>query len=55
MTADDADIAAWQTWLGGNQPDSRPSHKYDLADYGVDREALMQDFAFYSNVYVPEA
>lgn len=55
ITADDADVAAWQTWLGGNKRDSRPSHKYDLADYGVDREALMQDFAFYSDIYVPEA
>lgn len=50
----EADIAAWQQWLGGNKRDNRPSHKYDLADYGVDKARLLADFAFYSDTYVTE-
>lgn len=51
---DDADIATWEGWLAGNKRDNRPSHNYDLADYGVDQDALVRDFAFYSDIYVPE-
>jgi hypothetical protein len=54
IPVDEADIAAWQNWVGGNKRDSRPSHKYDLADYGVDSRQLLADFAFYSDTYVTE-
>lgn len=54
IPVDDADIATWEGWLAGNKRDNRPSHKYDLADYGVDQDALVHDFAFYSDIYVPE-
>lgn len=52
IPAGEADRAAWQRWLDANQRDNRPSHKYDLADYGIDRDRLLADFAFYSDVYV---
>lgn len=55
IAVDDQDSAAWQGWLSGNKRDNRPSHRYDLADYGVDRDTLMADFSFYSDVYLPEA
>jgi hypothetical protein len=53
MTVQPRDIAAWQGWLGGNKRDNRPSHHYDLADFGIDRDRLIADFAFYSDHYVP--
>lgn len=51
VPADETDIAAWKGWIGGNQRDNRPSHKYDLADFGIDADALRRDFAFYTNAY----
>jgi len=54
IPADASDTAAWQAWLDGNKRDNRPSHKYDVADYGIDRDKLLADFAFYSDAYVPE-
>lgn len=54
IPVDESDVTAWQGWLASNKRDNRPSHKYDLADYGIDREQMMKDFAFYSDVYVTE-
>ena len=51
IPADEQDIAAWKGWLGGNKRDNRPSHKYDLADYGIDPEQLSREFAFYTKAY----
>jgi len=53
--ADDADVAAWKAWLDGNKRDNRPSHKYELADFGIDAEQLSREFAFYTNVYGSES
>lgn len=55
MHADDADVAAWKAWLGGNKRDNRPSHKYELADFGIDAEQLSREFAFYTNAYGSES
>ncbi|MDE2436974.1 MAG: sulfotransferase [Sphingomonadales bacterium] len=52
IPVDEGDRAAWQAWLDGNKRDNRPSHKYDVADYGIDRDRLMSDFAFYSDSYI---
>ena len=49
--ADEADLAAWKGWIDGNQRDNRPSHRYDLADFGIDADALRRDFAFYADAY----
>lgn len=53
MPVTDADQAAWSAWLAANQRDNRPSHKYDVADFGVSSDALKQDFAFYSDIFDP--
>lgn len=45
------DDAAWQGWLDGNKRDNRPSHTYELADFGLDAVALRQDFGFYIDAY----
>jgi hypothetical protein len=50
-----ADEAAWAEWLGANKRDNRPSHKYDLSDFGLDAEELRRDFAFYTEAYGLEA
>lgn len=52
IATDATDEAAWRQWLAGNKRDNRPSHSYDLADFGLDRDRLMQDFAFYSDAFV---
>jgi hypothetical protein len=48
-TADDG--AAWQQWLDANKRDNRPSHKYELADYGLDASTLRKGFGFYIDAY----
>lgn len=48
-----ADEAAWAEWLAANKRDNRPSHKYDVADFGISADALQADFAFYSDVFDP--
>lgn len=49
VTADDRN--AWENWLGGNKRDNRPSHKYDVADFGMSEAALADDFRFYADAY----
>jgi hypothetical protein len=46
-----ADEAAWAGWLIANKRDNRPSHQYDLGDYGLSSEEVMRDFAFYSEAF----
>ena len=53
LSPDEADEAAWSDWLASNRRDNRPSHKYDVADFGISIERLRRDFAFYSDVYDP--
>jgi hypothetical protein len=50
----DTDETAWANWLDGNKRDSRPSHKYDVADYGMSSADLTRDFAFYSDRFDKE-
>jgi hypothetical protein len=49
FTVGSADRLAWSGWLGSNQRDSRPSHRYSVADFGQNDAALLQDFAFYTD------
>ncbi len=49
LEVEPADEHAWQAWLDGNKRDNRPSHKYDVADYGISTDKLTRDFAFYSD------
>ena len=51
IDADSSDRAAWQGWLDGNRRDNRPSHKYDLADFGLDAAELRRDYAFYIDAF----
>ncbi len=51
LTAGAKDEKVWQGWLGGNKRDNRPSHTYDLADFGLDAASLRQEFGFYINAY----
>ena len=53
MVPDAADTAAWNGWLGANQRDNRPSHKYHVADFGISAESLQDRFAFYSSRFDP--
>ena len=53
LSPDKADEAAWSDWLASNRRDNRPSHKYDVEDFGISNERLRRDFAFYSDVYDP--
>lgn len=45
------DITAWQAWLDGNQRDARPTHKYSLEQFGIDRARLDRDFAVYTKAF----
>lgn len=47
------DEAAWAQWLGANKRDGRPTHKYDVADFGISTDNLQQEFAFYSDIFDP--
>jgi len=49
IPVDAADEAAWRAWLDANRRDNRPSHKYDVADFGISADSLKQQFAFYSD------
>lgn len=49
IPVDSADEAAWSGWLESNKRDNRPSHKYDVADFGISTADLQRDFAFYSD------
>lgn len=49
IPVEDEDEAAWRGWLDANRRDNRPSHKYDVADYGISAESLERDFSFYSD------
>ncbi|WP_336951293.1 sulfotransferase [Sphingobium aromaticivastans] len=51
LTVTDADLAAWQGWLDGNQRDNRPSHQYSIEQYGLTAARLDEDFAFYTKAY----
>lgn len=53
LAADAADEAAWSAWLAGNQRDNRPSHKYDVVDFGISADRLREEFAFYSDLFDP--
>jgi hypothetical protein len=53
VPASPADEAAWAAWLATNRRDSRPSHKYDVADFGISPETLGEEFSFYSDVFDP--
>lgn len=46
-----ADRQAWENWLGNNKRDNRPSHKYDVADFGMSEAALADEFRFYADAY----
>jgi Sulfotransferase family len=43
--------AGWATWLAANRRDNRPSHKYDVRDYGIAPEVLREQFAFYIDAF----
>lgn len=53
MAPDAQDDAAWRAWLDSNKRDNRPSHKYDVADFGIASADLEKDFAFYSSRFDP--
>lgn len=53
MAPDTGDEAAWRQWLDSNKRDNRPSHKYDVADFGISSADLVKDFAFYSSRFDP--
>lgn len=43
--------AAWDSWLAANKRDSRPSHTYDVRDYGMTPEHLREQFGFYIDAF----
>lgn len=45
------DKSAFEDHLKGNQRGNRPSHQYDLADYGVKISELEEQFEYYSQAY----
>ncbi|WP_311269544.1 sulfotransferase [Sphingobium sp. WCS2017Hpa-17] len=51
LAVDASDLDAWQGWLDGNRRDNRPSHQYSIEQYGLTRERLNADFAFYTEAY----
>jgi LPS sulfotransferase NodH len=51
LTPTPADEASWATWMAANQRDNRPSHRYDVRDYGIAPEVLRQQFAFYIDAF----
>ena len=51
MAVDEGVEAAWSDWLDANRRDSRPSHKYDLRDYGFTPQQLREQFAFYIDAF----
>lgn len=51
LTPTPAAEAGWAGWMAANRRDNRPSHRYDVRDYGVVPEALRQEFAFYIDAF----
>lgn len=51
LTPTPADEAGWATWMAANRRDNRPSHRYDVADYGTAPKALREQFAFYIDAF----
>jgi Sulfotransferase family len=46
-----ADEAGWAAWMAANRRDSRPSHHYDVRDYGIAPLDLREQFAFYIDAF----
>lgn len=51
----DASRAAVTQWAGGHEPGSHGSHRYDLADFGIDAEGVRARFAPYLAAFGPTA
>jgi hypothetical protein len=51
LGADDADRAAFESYMERDRRERHGSHAYDPADFGLSAEQLTRDFAFYSEVY----
>jgi len=47
-----ADEAAMRAWLAVNGRDSRPSHQYSLAQFGLSADQLKSDFAAYRQRFI---
>ena len=41
-------VAAWNAWREENPKGKRGTHEYDLRDYGLEREAVAEAFAAYT-------
>jgi hypothetical protein len=52
LDPDDADHAAFESYVERNRRDRHGSHAYTPADFGLSAEQLERDFAFYTEVYL---
>lgn len=53
IEADATDHAAWAGWVASNKRDNRPTHKYDVTDFGICADELKGDFEFYAKRFDP--
>ncbi|MBR9910638.1 MAG: sulfotransferase [Gammaproteobacteria bacterium] len=51
LALNEGDRAALSQHLQNNQRDQRPSHQYDLADYGMTQSTLEEQFGYYTQAY----
>lgn len=52
---DPADRAAMKACVEANRREARPSHKYSAGHFGLSREGIARDFAFYHDQYLQPA
>lgn len=52
MGFDEADRAAMQACMAANARENRPKHKYSAEEFGLTREGIAADFAFYHDRYL---
>jgi hypothetical protein len=46
--------AEMQRWRDANQREARPAHRYDLADFGLTEERIVEDFGEYRERFIVE-
>jgi hypothetical protein len=52
MGYDSADRAAMEACMAANVRENRPKHKYSAEEFGLTREGIAADFAFYHDRYL---
>ncbi len=52
MGCDSADRAAMEACMAANVRENRPKHKYSAEEFGLTREGIAADFAFYHDRYL---